>query len=169
MGTLQANEVIKIITGTGDVLGGKVLIFDARSCQQRILKLKKRKQNEITVKGHNESSADEPQEISVEEMMQWHREGLYFLLLDVREPEERNSISLGGQHIPLRCLSERLNDVERKTPLVIYCKSGARSQRAVMYLMAEGFSNVMSLSGGIMSVTASEIKSFHRPHEHDIR
>lgn len=169
IGTLQANEVIKIITGTGDVLAGKVLIFDALSCQQRILKLKKRKQNGIAVKDNNELSEDEKKEISVKEMMQWHRESRNFSLLDIRSTEERNSISLGGQHIPLNYLSERLNTIERKHPLVIYCKSGKRSQRAVMYLMEEGFSNVMSLSGGIISMTSSDIESLYSPHEYDIR
>ncbi|EKC2263094.1 rhodanese-like domain-containing protein [Salmonella enterica] len=53
--------------------------------------------------------------------------------------------------------------------MVIYCKSGARSQRAVMYLQEEGFSSVMSLTGGIMNITAENIKSLLKSYERSIR
>ncbi len=74
------------------------------------------------------------------------------LLLDVRQPEERDIASLGGVLIPLSELSERIDELEphRSHPIIVYCRSGARSRRAVEYLRAFGFDNAVNLKGGIL-------------------
>lgn len=98
-------------------------------------------------------------EISAADVIQWYTEGRKFALLDVRESKEREKISLGGRHIPLPRLSENLHVLDRNLPLVIYCKSGVRSHRAVMYLLDEGFTNVMSLTGGVISIIDVNLSS----------
>ncbi|EKC2263095.1 HesA/MoeB/ThiF family protein [Salmonella enterica] len=88
LGTLQANEVIKIITGLGKVLSGKLLIFDALSCQTSLLRLKKRTQKQTVLKKqHDMLSGVKNTEISVDDVMQWYAEDRDFVLLDVRESE----------------------------------------------------------------------------------
>ncbi|WP_432324127.1 ThiF family adenylyltransferase [Yersinia enterocolitica] len=160
LGTLQANEVIKIITGIGDVLSGKVLIFDALSCRSSLLKLKKRELKKPVIYCQADTTlVEKVGEISATDVMQWYTEGREFALLDVRESEERETISLGGRHIPLPRLSESLHVLDRNLPLIIYCKSGVRSRRAVMYLLDEGFTNVMSLMGGVISITDVNLSS----------
>lgn len=160
LGTLQANEVIKMITGIGDVLSGKVLIFDALSCRSSLLKLKKRIQQRSTSHPQSDVIAVEiTTEVSAADLNQWYTEGRNFVLLDVRESEEREIISLGGQHIPLPRLSASLHNLDRSLPLVVYCKSGIRSRRAVMFLLEEGFTNAVSLAGGVISISAADLSS----------
>jgi molybdopterin/thiamine biosynthesis adenylyltransferase/rhodanese-related sulfurtransferase len=160
LGTLQANEVIKIITGIGEVLSGKILIFDALSCRSSLLKLKKRELKKPVIHSQPDTTlVERVGEISAADVMQWYTEGREFALLDVRESEERDTISLGGRHIPLPRLSESLHVLDRNLPLVIYCKSGVRSRLAVMYLLDEGFTNVMSLMGGMISITDVNLSS----------
>src|SRR5476649_2583807 len=160
LGTLQANEVIKMITGIGDVLSGKVLIFDALSCRSSLLKLKKRVQQRSTSHPQSDVIAVEiTTEVSAADLNQWYTEGRNFVLLDVRESEEREIISLGGQHIPLPRLSASLHNLDRSLPLVVYCKSGIRSRRAVMFLLEEGFTNAVSLAGGVISISAADLSS----------
>ena len=71
-------------------------------------------------------------------------------LLDVRAADERAIVSLGGLHIPITELPERLDELDeyRDTPLVVYCRSGARSGQVVRYLQSMGFTNVHNLKGG---------------------
>ncbi len=170
LGTLQANEVIKIITGIGDVLSGKILVFDALSCRSSLLKLKKRELKKPIIHCQADTPlVEKAGEISAADVMQWYTEGRKFALLDVRESEERETISLGGRHIPLPRLSESLHVLDRNLPLVIYCKSGVRSRRAVMYLLDEGFTNVMSLMGGVISITDVNLSSLHEFDEGSTR
>lgn len=71
-------------------------------------------------------------------------------LLDVRGADERAIVSLGGQHIPMNELPDRLDelDAHQDASLVVYCRSGARSGQVVRYLQAMGFSHVLNLKGG---------------------
>lgn len=160
LGTLQANEVIKMITGIGDVLSGKVLIFDALSCRSSLLKLKKRVQQRSTSHPQSDATAVEiTTEVSAADLRQWYAAGRDFVLLDVRDSEERDIISLGGQHIPLSRLPASLHILDRSLPLVIYCKSGIRSRRAAMFLLEDGFTNAVSLKGGVISLSAADLSS----------
>ncbi|WP_438801496.1 rhodanese-like domain-containing protein [Candidatus Symbiopectobacterium endolongispinus] len=78
------------------------------------------------------------------------------LLLDIREKSEREIISIGGIHISLRELPDRLGELPREKQMVCYCKSGGRSKRAVMFLKDQNFSNICNLTGGVMGFTNSE-------------
>jgi sulfur-carrier protein adenylyltransferase/sulfurtransferase len=170
LGTLQANEVIKIITGIGEVLNGKLLIFDAISCRSSLLKLKKRALRKTGECSQTKMySAGKSTEINAVDIMQWYVERREFVLLDVRESEERDIVSLGGTHIPLRQLSKSSHLLERNLPLIIYCKSGMRSRRAVMYLSEEGFTNVMNLSGGIVSLNEADLATLQGFAKGDMR
>jgi rhodanese-related sulfurtransferase len=79
-----------------------------------------------------------------------HARGAGVVLLDVREPAELEMASVASAlHIPMREIPARLTELDRDTPLVVMCHSGGRSRRVAEYLLANGFSRVFNLSGGI--------------------
>lgn len=91
-------------------------------------------------------------QITPEELSQWQKEGRQFALLDIREPEEVSICSLGGLHIPLGELPDRLGELEREIPTVVYCHHGERSFFVTAQLsQAHGFRMVFNLAGGIES------------------
>lgn len=72
------------------------------------------------------------------------------VLVDVREAHERELASLGGKHIPMQEVPERIDELDphREDMVVVYCRSGARSGQVVQYLRAIGFSKAVNLKGG---------------------
>ena len=91
-------------------------------------------------------------QLSVQELLDWNKAKKSFHLLDVRENWERliNQIN-PSIHIPLGSLNPKnsLLDLDKTQPLIIYCKSGGRSQQAALYLSDLGFTEIYNLSGGI--------------------
>lgn len=153
MGTMQAGEVIKLITGIGDVLSDCVMIYDSLSNRFSLLRLKKRARPSIN------SFLDESgniESINFNQLASLKTCNADVLLLDVREPAERDIISIGGMHIPLRELPARIAELPQDQLIVCYCKSGSRSKRAILFLQEQGFTDLASLSGGIMGLTQSE-------------
>jgi len=73
------------------------------------------------------------------------------LVLDVREPDEYKAGNIGGQLIPLNDLPKRLGELDRNREIVVHCRSGVRSAKAVEFLRAQGFRNAKNLVGGILS------------------
>lgn len=78
-----------------------------------------------------------------------NQESLY--LLDVRQPHEWNAFHLSEHLIPLAELPQRMNEIPRDIPIVVYCHSGVRSQMAVELLKAAGYMDVKNLIGGIVA------------------
>lgn len=151
IGTLQANEVIKIICGIGEVLVNKLLVFDALSMRQLVLNYQKTAASEVTSLEDNYDFfcgiIPTENEIALEELQ---KNIETYHLLDVREHWEREQKHIGGQHIPLRELPNRFAEVFTDKPLVVYCKSGIRSKRAIEFLedhLTEV--SLINLSGGI--------------------
>lgn len=158
IGSMQALEVIKVLTGVGEPLVGRIFLFDAASFQTRILKVKK---NEATVIDQlidyemfcglkqDELSI---QEISVEEFSAWRSTDKNFMLIDVREPYEYDIANLGGTLIPLNevdALMEAIKGV--KEPVVVHCRSGVRSAKAIRTMIEKtGKTNLFNLKGGIL-------------------
>lgn len=97
-------------------------------------------------------------EITVQELKKMRDEKVDFLLLDVREQDEYDTCNIEGHLIPLGTLPERLNELNANQQIIIHCKSGGRSRRACEFLMAQGFTNVANLTGGI-SAWMAEIES----------
>ncbi len=92
------------------------------------------------------------EEITVQELKKILDENEPVLLLDVREKFEKNLVDIGGSLIPLGQLADRLAEIEseKENPVVIYCRSGARSAEACRILQSHGFQNVKNLKGGIL-------------------
>lgn len=90
-------------------------------------------------------------EITVQELKEKKESGEDFFLLDVREDFEYMVSNLDGEHIPLGDLPSRVEEIKNKkdSEVVVMCRSGGRSGKAVEFLESEGFSNIHNLKGGI--------------------
>jgi rhodanese-related sulfurtransferase len=85
------------------------------------------------------------------------------LLLDVREPEERALAAIEPSlHIPMGEVIERLDEIPKDRPIVVYCHMGARSEMIATYLETEGFEHVANLTGGIDAWSATVDPSLPR-------
>ena len=151
IGSLQANEVIKIICGIGEVLANKLMIFDVLSMRQMILNFKRTSNADIQKLEENYDFfcgiTPAKTEITLEELE--HNLEKYNLL-DVREDWERSQHHIGGQHIPLGQISERFTEILNDKPLVVYCKSGIRSKLAIEFLEEQPVSyELINLKGGL--------------------
>lgn len=139
IGCMQANEVIKLITGIGDVLAGRILIFDAQAMQSRVIKLGMNTKTDIT---HLPGSVT----LITYEQLRENMQG--YTLIDVRSTEERDAHNIGGMHVPLPEINSARIDTSK--PIVCYCATGARSRSAAKQLMKRfPFLEIYSLQGGI--------------------
>ncbi|QAX77416.1 rhodanese-like domain-containing protein [Yersinia hibernica] len=79
-------------------------------------------------------------------------------LIDVRESHEREQVSIGGEHIPLAEIESIDNECRNDVPIILYCQSGVRSQRAASLLANKlPHSQIFSLKGGISAFLASDL------------
>jgi len=168
VGVIQATEAIKLVLGRGEPLVGRLLLVDALSMRFRELKLRKNpdcpvcgERRTIThlidyeefcgVRGEEAEVQTGVPEIAVEELKRRRETGEDLVLVDVREPHEVQICSLGGMLIPLGDLARRAHELDSSRDLVVYCRSGARSARAVAFLRQAGFKKVRNLAGGILA------------------
>lgn len=135
VGNYQANETLKMIIGIGDVLVGKLLTFNALTMNQIVFNFSKNEAINIqTLEDNYDMFCGVPQvdeEITLEIFNQ-NKER--YNLLDVRENWEREQHHIGGQHMPLNYLTTKYSEINTDKPVVVYCKSGIRSKRAIQFL-----------------------------------
>jgi molybdopterin/thiamine biosynthesis adenylyltransferase/rhodanese-related sulfurtransferase len=166
IGTMQATETVKLIAGIGEPLIGRLLHVDTLTMRFRTFNL--RRDPECPVCGDNptitepidyegfgglrnamDDEDDEP-EVSVQELKTMMDHNERFFLLDVREPVEWEIARIpGATLIPLGELPERLSEVPRDQKVVVHCKTGARSARAVGFLRDAGYEDAWNVAGGI--------------------
>ncbi len=91
-------------------------------------------------------------EITVQELKQMQENGEDFQLIDVREPNEYDAANLGAELIPLGDVLNHIEEIDRNKKVVVHCRSGARSARAIELLEThEDFDNLYNLKGGILA------------------
>jgi sulfur-carrier protein adenylyltransferase/sulfurtransferase len=171
IGTIQATEAIKLILGIGESLIGKLLLYNALDMSFEFVKLRKNPKckicspnPEITqlidyeefcgVPGHDheEGSAGEDWDIEAAELAERIRRGEKIKLIDVREPHELEISRLeGAQLIPLGELASRMSSLDSAQDIILFCKAGTRSARALELLASAGFRRIKNLKGGINS------------------
>ncbi len=169
VGSLQASEVIKVITGIGEPLIGKLYLFDALSFESRTLKFKKdpnAPKIEKLIDYEQFCGIEKPavetakkdntvKEISVTELKALKDKGADFQLIDVREEYEydiANLANLGAELIPLATVPANAERIAKGKQVIIHCRSGARSANAVRLLESQfGFDNLYNLKGGILA------------------
>src|SRR5580704_17837578 len=170
VGVMQATEVIKLILGIGDPLIGRLLLIDALGMKFRELKLRKNPDcpvcgthptvtklidyNEFCgIPGHGTGEEKKAEsgvpEIPVEELKRRLDAKEDLFVLDVREPHEYQICNIGGYLIPLNDLPKRVNELDSSKEIVVHCKMGGRSAKAVAFLQQAGFKKVHNLTGGI--------------------
>ena len=172
IGVIQATEAIKVMLGIGEPLIGRFLIYDALKMKFRELKL--RKDPECPVCGTNPTVTKlidyeqfcgirpEPQaqssgatvsewEITPVDLKKKLDAGERPFILDVREPNEYQINKIPGSTlIPLGELPRRYQELDPEQDIVVNCKMGGRSAKAVDYLKSVGFKRVKNLRGGIL-------------------
>jgi adenylyltransferase/sulfurtransferase len=179
IGSIQALETIKLLLGRGDVLAGRLLIFDALGMEWREVAL--RRNPECPVCGDRPTqtelidyevfcgvappeeveaaiAAGEVAEVDAAVLLGQLDSDAPPYLLDVREPWEWAVSSLadrGARLIPLDELDERLGEVPRDRSVVVYCRTGQRSMQAAMRMAEAGFDDVSNLKGGMVAWAAS--------------
>ena len=168
---MQAIEAVKLIVGIGEPLMGRLVYFDA--LQLRFKEFKLRKDPKCPVCSANPTitglidydqfcgipqarAAEEAEppvpEISVEELKARQDRGDKFVLLDVREPFEFDVARIPGSIlIPVGELPSRMSELDSADEIVIHCKSGVRSAKALRQLQKAGFSKVANVAGGILA------------------
>jgi sulfur-carrier protein adenylyltransferase/sulfurtransferase len=166
IGSLQALEVIKVITGVGEPLSGRFFAFDALNFENRIFKIKHRDDNPVngldpTIHelidyeqfcGMRAVEEKPVKEITARELYDWQVRGKKFKLIDVREPLEYQIVQIGGDLIPLGTIANHAEQIPRDMDVVVYCKAGVRSEKAIRELEEKfGFKNLYNLKGGIIS------------------
>lgn len=161
IGVLQATEAIKWILGVGTSLLGRLLIYDAMDMRFDAFALTRNPDcplcgNQPTIKTLTDvavscASGSAGSEISAAELQKLLANETDITLLDVRTAEEFAQCQLANAVlIPLAELPARLSALNRQARIVVYCRSGMRSQRAADLLRDHGFANVASLAGGLL-------------------
>jgi adenylyltransferase/sulfurtransferase len=170
IGIIQATEAIKLILGTGQPLVGRLLLYDA--LQMRFRELKLRRDTECPVCGDHPTihelidydafcgitppapatAQSGIPEVTPEELKAQLDRGDDVFVLDVREPNEFQICRIAGSTlIPLGELAQRTGELDRNREMVVHCKMGGRSAKAVALLQERGFTKVRNLKGGILS------------------
>ena len=166
IGSLQALEVIKVITGIGEPLSGRFYTFDALNFESRTFHIKRREDNPVNGKNPTihklidyeqfcgvRAIEEKPvKEITARELYDWQVKGNPFKLIDVREPSEYKIVEIGGELIPPATILDRAEDIPRDIPVVLHCKAGVRSLKAIHELEEKfGYRNLYNLKGGILA------------------
>jgi sulfur-carrier protein adenylyltransferase/sulfurtransferase len=169
IGTLQATEALKLILGIGEPLIGRLLLYNALDMSFEFVRLRKNpkckicgSEPEVTelidyeafcgVPGHDheEGSAGVDWDITAPELAARLQQGNHVRLVDVREPHELEISQLeGATLIPLGQMAARLSELDSAEEIVLFCKAGTRSARALELLLSAGFRKVKNLKGGI--------------------
>ncbi len=168
IGTIQATEALKMLLGIGEPLIGRLLLYNALDMSFDYVKLKRNPNCRVCgehadikelidyeafcgVPGHDhdEGSAGAGYDITAQELAA-RLEQNHLRLIDVREPHELQISALpGAENIPLGTLAARLPELDSAQEMVVFCKTGVRSARALELLASAGFKKVTNLKGGI--------------------
>ncbi len=169
IGVIQATEALKLLLGRGESLSGRLLLIDALGMKFRELRV--RRDADCPVCGdhptilelidyeafcgigvEDDTSADDVPEITATQLHRKLQRQPELRLLDVRNPNELEICSLeGALTIPLDQLSARTGELDPEWNVVVFCRSGVRSLRAIKQLQELGYSRLTNLKGGILA------------------
>jgi adenylyltransferase/sulfurtransferase len=169
IGIVQATEAVKLILGTGEPLVGRLLLYDALAMRFRELKLRRNPEcpacgdhptitklidyQEFCGMGRGQEEVVETSgDIEPTEVKQKIDRGDNFVLVDVREPHEYQICNIPfAKLIPLGDVQKRMNELNTSDEIVMHCKAGTRSAKAVEMLKQAGFKRVRNMKGGILA------------------
>jgi len=170
IGSIQVTEAIKVLTGTGEPLVGRLMIYDALEMNYRSVKV--RKDPECAVCGKNPTvtelidyeafcgavseeavEAAKDSTITPRTLKQWIDEGQNLEIIDVREPAEWEIVHIDGAKLVPKnefLIGEALADLPQDKKIVLHCKSGVRSAEVLALVKAAGFSDAVHVGSGIV-------------------
>lgn len=154
IGCLQANEVIKLASGVGQSLAGKLYLFDAATLLSRSINIRSRTDYEVKAlidyeQFCNPASREHLPELSATALAQLLGSDADVQLIDVRKAEEHSLSNIGGPNISVKDFESQLRQLEKDRAYVLYCRSGQRSALALKQMLKAGFPNSKHLSGGL--------------------
>jgi adenylyltransferase/sulfurtransferase len=171
VGSIQVTEAIKLITGIGEPLVGRLMVYDALEMSYRTIKV--HKDPACAVCGDNptvtelidyedfcgtispeaaEAAAEST--ITVNELADWRTAGKDFLLVDVREPAEFEIVRIPDSVLTPKgeiMSGDALASLPQDRQIVLYCKTGVRSAEALAALKAAGFRDAVHVHGGVVA------------------
>lgn len=162
IGSIQANEAIKVLTGIGEPLIDRLLLLDSLTLETTLIKIQN-KQARLEIKnlvdyedfcGISEKKIKSlgMKEITVQELQDLQQSGTDFQLIDVREPHEYDICHIEGELIPLAEVPHNIDKISRAKKVVIYCRSGGRSGQIIQWLEKNHkLDNLYNLKGGILA------------------
>lgn len=162
IGCIQANEAIKIITGIGECLDGKMMIFNMLDVSISHINITHRSRKDAPAEtakrnvgrdnNKQNTSSKMINAITVQEFKKMRDELDDFQLIDVREASEYAEFNLGGELFPLNTIPENFEKISRSKKVIIHCRAGSRSAQAIKYLNEKhGFNNLFNLTGGTIA------------------
>ena len=160
IGSMQASEVIKVITGVGEPLAGRLFLFDAATFTTRTLKVRKNPKTKITELINYElfcgilppEEEKAIKEVTVQELYDLKTKGADFQLIDVREAYEVDIANLDGELIPKGQIIAEVDKIAKDKKVIIHCRSGKRSADVIRELeQLYHFDNLYNLKGGILA------------------
>ena len=153
IGMFQANEVLKMILGIGEVLSGKILVYNILNNEQQKYDFDKSDVQSISRETFEEKyNKSEVKEISFESILdEINNDAVLFL--DVRNEEELPKISLKNQiQIPLLYLENEIEKLDKNQMIYVFCQSGVRSKIAAELLQKHHFKSIKNISGGALAM-----------------
>ncbi len=153
IGMFQANEVLKMILGIGEVLSGKILVYNILNNEQQKYDFDKSDFQSISRETFEEKyNKWEVEEVSFESLLDEINQD-EVLFLDVRNIDESPKITLQNKiQIPLMHLEKEIEKLNKNQTIYIFCQSGIRSKIAVELLQKHQFKNVKSIAGGALAM-----------------
>lgn len=155
IGSAMASETIKLITGIGSSLHNRIWLFDALDFSSRFVNVEANKAQPIPEELINYESFCDPapgvqegKDITPNETQSLLKKNSV-ILIDVRESDEFRKANIGGINIPLKEITNQAFRIPKRATVVLLCKSGSRSAIAARKLQDLGFSNLLSMRGGL--------------------
>jgi adenylyltransferase/sulfurtransferase len=164
IGAMMATEAVKLITGLGETLLGRLAVYDALDMTYKFIRLRRapRRTSIIALSDYQQlcglkRSTDNKTTvpvISARELKNMRDRGINLQLIDIRGIEEWNLVRIeGANHIPKNKMmsGEALSQLDKEELIVLHCKMGIRSRDVLIEMQKQGFTNVKSLDGGILA------------------
>lgn len=170
VGCIQATEAVKLILGKGELLIGRLVLYDALAMSFREFKVRRNPKcplcgDQPTIKQlidydqfcgirgqESPAPAATAGDISVDELKKLIDQKAGIFILDVRNPPEYDICKLpGSKLLPLPELPQRIRELDPDQEMIVHCKSGMRSAKAIQFLKEQGFKKLRNLKGGILA------------------
>lgn len=169
VGCIQATEAVKLILGRGSSLIGRLLVYDALEMSFREFKVRRNPKCPICgdrptitqlidyeqfcgVRGQEAPMPAAAGEMTVVELKARLDRGEKVFILDVRNPEEVQICRIPGSVLlPLPALPQRFGELDKNAEIVVHCKSGMRSAKAIAFLKQQGYTKLTNVKGGILA------------------